>query len=177
MSESSILVVGGALLCVLALFLLKIVLTAHALQQEPEETRGNGYTSQGCPAEIAERIFSDEDRNFIEELKSASVERLFGKERKKVALLWVRQTAAVIRRVMREHTEAARRSADVQLGTELRLLAQYAGSMAVCGALLVLIQLAGPLWLHGLAGYAQGLSQRIADGQRAWATQAVGEKI
>lgn len=177
MSESLSLIIAGVLLGALGLFVLRMALTARALGREPEDSMSEPGASGLCPAECIERIFSEDDRTFVAELKSRSVERLFKRERKTVALLWVRQTARAIRQVMREHTEAARRSADVQLATELRLLAQYAGSMAVCGALLVLIQLAGPLWLHGLAGYAQGLSQRIAEGQRAWATQAVGERI
>lgn len=172
MSESLSLIIAGVLLGALGLLVLRMALTARALGREPEDSMSEPGTSGLCPAECIERIFSEEDRTFVAELKSRSVERLFERERKTVALLWVRQTARAIRQVMREHAEAARRSADVQLGTELRLLAQYGGSMLVCGALLLLIQLGGPLWLRGLAAYAQRLSQGISDAQRALATAA-----
>jgi hypothetical protein len=172
MSGSFSLMIAGVLLGMLALFVLKMALTAHALEQEPEDLPGEPSVAELCPAECAERIFSEDDRAFVWELKSPSVQRLFERERKAVALLWIRQMARGIRRVMREHAEAARRSADVRVGTEMRLFAQYGGSMLICGTLLFLTQLGGPLWLRGLAGYAQRLSQRMAEGQRAFAAAA-----
>jgi len=38
------------------------------------------------------------------------MERLFEQERKKVALVWVRQTSALVREAIREHARAARQS-------------------------------------------------------------------
>jgi hypothetical protein len=63
---------------------------------------------------------------------------------------------------MRGHAEAARRSKDLEVSTEIRIFAQYAASMAVCSVLSIAIQIAGPLWLGGLAHFAQKLSLRIA---------------
>lgn len=176
MSESFSLIIAGVLLGVLALLAVKIALTARALGQEPEDSPSDSASLEGCPAEVAERIFSGDDRQFVEEFKSPSVERLFAKERKAVASLWVRQTAARIRGVMQEHASAARRSADLRPSTEARLLVQYAGSMVVCGALLLLIQVGGLLWLRGLAGYAQRLSQKIGDAQQAFAAAADSQR-
>jgi len=38
------------------------------------------------------------------------MERLFEQERKKVALVWVRLTSALVRNAIREHARAARQS-------------------------------------------------------------------
>lgn len=168
MNESFSLIIGAALLGLLVLFVVKGVLTARALEKEPDDLLDEPAQFEACPAEFVDRIFSREDREFIRGLKTRSLQQFFEKERTAVALLWVRQTASGIRRVMQQHAEAARRSADLRFMMEIRLFVQYCGLMLICGALFILIQLAGPFWLRGLAGYAQTLSQRIADAQRAF---------
>jgi len=40
--------------------------------------------------------------------------------------------------------------------------------MAVCGILSVAVQIAGPLWLGGLAHFAQTLSQRLTKLQESF---------
>jgi hypothetical protein len=101
-------------------------------------------------------------------MESPHLGKLFHQERKDVAQLWVWQTFTGIRRIMREHAEAARRSADLEFTIELRLLLQYSGLLFICGLLFVLIQFAGPVWLRGLALHADRLSQHIADAQEAF---------
>jgi hypothetical protein len=168
MSASFGLIIGAALLGLLVLFIVKVVLAARALEKEADDLLDEPGHFEVCPAEFVDRIFSTEDREFIRGLKTRSLQQFFEKERTALALLWVRQTASAIRRVMQQHAEAARRSADLRFMMEIRLFVQYSGLMLICGALFILIQLAGPLWLRGLAGYAQTLSQKIADAQRAF---------
>ena len=169
MSESFSLIIAAALLGALLLFAVKLVLTARALDKDPDEFLDESSGSEACPTEILERIFSSEDQEFIHALKSRSLEQLFDKQRSAVALLWVRQTASGIHQVMREHVEAARRTADLHVATEIGLFLRYSQLMLICGALIALIRLAGPLWVRGLAGYAQRLSQNIAHAQQALA--------
>jgi hypothetical protein len=169
MNETFSLIIGIALLILMAMFMLKGVVTARMLEREPEEGIEELESAQACPAEIVESIFSERDQEFIRRLQSPRLCAYFEAERRSVALLWVRQTAAGIRRIMREHAAAARRSADLQVMTEVRLVLQYSGLMLLCGVLLISIPLVGPLWVRSLAGYAQRLSEGIARTQLAFA--------
>jgi hypothetical protein len=114
------------------------------------------------------RIFSRADWEFVRGLKAGGIERLFERERKRVALVWVRQTSAIIRKVMREHAAAARQSENLKFSMEINILAQFFALMAVCGTLSMAIQIAGPVWLGGLAHFAQRLSQQVTKLQESF---------
>ena len=118
-------------------------------------------TGEPCPEEFVSRVFSRGDWEFVHGLKVTSIERLFERERKKVALIWVRQTSAMIRQVMHEHAAAARQSENLEFSTEINILAQFLTLMALCGILSLAVRIAGPLWLGGLAHFAQRLSQQV----------------
>jgi hypothetical protein len=130
-----------------------------------------------CPPEFVASIFSHDDQEFVAATKSLHLEKLFKRERKAVALVWVRQTSAAIRRIMREHMIAARQSKDLELMTEVRLLALYVRLMFVCWVLFAVIHSTGPLWLRGLAVYADLLSQRIVGAQQAFGSATVAREI
>jgi hypothetical protein len=121
-----------------------------------------------CPPEYVAKIFSRDDWEFISSAKSPQLEKLFRRERKLVALVWVHQTSTAIRRIMREHTTATRQSRDLHFATETKIVLLYAELMLLCGMLFLAIQSAGPLRLRGLAVYADGLSQRLAQTQQGF---------
>ena len=127
-----------------------------------------------CPPEFVTRIFSPIDWDFVTCTKSRELQKLFRRERKLVALVWVHQTSRTIRRIMREHTEATRQSHDLHFATEIKLVAMYAELMLICGMLLLAIQSAGPQRVGGLAGYAQTLSQRLAQAQQDFKVVTTG---
>jgi hypothetical protein len=160
MIGSASLVAGAVLLLLLLAVIAKGWLAARQLQDVAPASREED-AMEPCAEEVVSRIFSRADWEFVRGLKAGRIERLFEQERKRVALVWVRQTSATIRKVMREHAEAARQSANLQFSTETNILAQFLTLMAVCGTLSMAIQIAGPLWLGGLAQYAQRLSQRV----------------
>jgi len=130
-----------------------------------------------CPPEIATRIFSPVDWEFVTGTKSRELQKLFRRERKLVALVWVQQTSTAIRRIMREHTEATRQSHDLHFATEIKLVAMYAELMLICGMLLLAIQSAGPQRVSGLALYAQTLSQRLAQAQQDFKVVTTGREF
>jgi hypothetical protein len=130
-----------------------------------------------CPPEFVARIFSPDDWKFVSEIKSPQLERLFRRERKLVALAWVQQTSTAIRRVMREHTEAARQSHDLHFATETKLVLLYAELQLLCGMLFLAIQSAGPQRVRGLAVYAGTLSQRLAQAQHDLKTVTAGREF
>jgi hypothetical protein len=160
------LVAGAALL-----LLLMVVATqgwrASRDLHEPQLARSEEDITERCPEEFVLRIFSRADWDFVRGIRCAGIERLYERERRRVALVWVRQTSAVIRRVMRGHAEAARQSKNLQVSVEINILTQYLALMAVCAILSMAIQIVGPLRLGGLAHFAQRLSLRVAQLQES----------
>lgn len=116
---------------------------------------------EACPPEFVSQIFSIGDRDYVARLNSPELERQFQHERNGVALLWVRQTTAAVQRILRRHVEASRRSRDIELMTEVRIVLQYAQLRAACALIFVGIGLAGAQEVRGIAFYADRLSQRI----------------
>ncbi len=135
----------------------------------PELTGGVDETGQeACPPEFASKIFSQDDWTYVRGMKSTRLEKLFRKERRSVALVWVRQASSGIRRIMREHRAAARQSSNLEPATELKIFLQFAALLTICGAMRVGIHLAGPQWVGGPARFAQNLVQQIAEAERAF---------
>jgi hypothetical protein len=167
MIELSSLIAGVVLLLLLMGLAIKGWLAGRYLQETALET-GEPNVAQPCPEVFVSRVFSRGDWEFVRGLKAGGIERLFERERKKVALVWVRQISVTIRKVMREHAGAARQTKNLEFSTEIKILAQFLILMAVCGILSVAIQTAGPLSLAGLARFAQGLSQRVAKIQESF---------
>ena len=166
MIGSASLVAGAVLLLFLAV-VTKGWLAARQLQDVAPASREED-AMEPCAQEVVSRIFSRADWEFVHGLKTGRIERLFKQERKRVALVWVRQTSAIIRKVMREHGEAARQSANLKFSMEINIFAQFLALMAVCGTLALAIQITGPVWLGGLAHYAQRLSQQVTKLQKSF---------
>ncbi len=154
---------------------------AQAAQQLPPKSeltpREEGGEPEACPPEIVSRIFSGDDWHFVEGVRSPLVKKLFRRERKAVALIWVQETSAGIRRVMREHLESARRSHDLEIASEAKIFLQYAQLQSACGVLFACIELAGPQRLRGFAIYTDALARRIADAQLTLRAVSVHHEI
>jgi hypothetical protein len=125
-----------------------------------------------CSPEIVSRIFSANDLKFISGFESPGLERLFRRERTAVALHWVQETSAIISRILQRHLEASRRSADLEIAMEARILLQYARLKLNCGILFALIGLLGPQRLAGAALHTERLTQRIGEALREFQSAA-----
>ena len=136
-------------------------------ETQPNDERGLG---EACPVDVISRIFCREDREFVSGLQCSGMEKLFRAERKSLALLWVQQTTQWIQGIMREHTELARRTPDLEFRTEMKIFFRYAELRMVCGFLFLSIELAGPFWMRGLAMYANNMSRRIGQSHEAFLT-------
>ena len=151
---------------VLLLVLLAVAAKGWLASDESSETE-TGRAAEQCPEEIVDRIFSSGDWEFVRGLKAGSIETIFQRERKRIALTWVQQMSAMVRAAARAHMQAARASANLEFLTEAKMLAQFASLMAGCEVLAAAVRIGGPLWLSGLAQFAQRLSQRAIKLQEA----------
>jgi hypothetical protein len=128
-----------------------------------QEVSRRAFTSGDAlpPAELAVRIFSRRDSEFIERTRSPRLQRLYRAERRRVASHWVRQTSREVSRIMRLHRLRSRHSANLNVAAEGKLFLQYIELRLLCGLLLLSIQLFGPHALASLASQAGMLYQRI----------------
>jgi len=153
-----------------------VVLVAVALvlvlleTSEPEATsHGVSWAKHGrpgcanslLPQEMALRIFSQRDGDFIRLTGSPRLWRIYLRERRKVALQWAYQTSRETRQIMRNHRLRSRESENLNAAVEAKLFFQYVELRFLCGALIVLIRLFGPHVLVNLAAHAGALSYRI----------------
>jgi hypothetical protein len=111
--------------------------------------------------ELVLRIFSREDREFVLQMRSPRLQRMYKEERRKVALHWVRKTSREVRMIMRTHRLISRLSRNLDAAAEAKLLWQYLELQFICGLLVLFIETFGPHALHDLASYAGELSQLI----------------
>ncbi len=174
---------GSALIAAAVLFLLLWIwirtdASSRELPLAPDEwLPGGGEGAEACPPEFVSRIFSGDDLAFVWRLDSPGLKRQFRRERHAVALLWVQQTSAAVRRIMRRHLEASRASQDLEFAVEVRVFLQYAQLRVICGVLFLLVGLAGPERLRGMALYTHRLTQSIGGVLREFESGARAREI
>jgi len=118
-------------------------------------------SSDAQTAACIQRIFSPEDRDFVDKQGSARLRQIYRAERTRVALYWVKRASSEVAHIMREHRLAARESSNLEVAREIGLTVRYAEFRILCGMLVLSIRLLGPHALRDLAGYALHVSQAI----------------
>jgi hypothetical protein len=104
--------------------------------------------------ETIKRIFSVEDAEFIARSAGPDVQCLFLKERKKLALQWVRKARTHVARLMDLHLRLASYTYDPSPRFELKLTAKYLTFVAVSNIVLLLLWLLGPFKTTRSISYA-----------------------
>jgi hypothetical protein len=147
-----------------------VLLLLSADEKIPREETGERWLapeSGGCRdvlpiGDIASRIFSRQDREFVLRLGSPGLRSIYQKERREVALLWVARISGAVGKIMHEHKLASRYSHNLDAGAEAKLVLQHLRFRLVCGLLTVLIRIFGPHALGDLAAHVGELYQRIS---------------
>jgi hypothetical protein len=147
-----------------------VLLLLSTDEKIPKEATGEGWLAPeagGCRdvlpiGDIASRIFSREDREFVLRLGSPGLRSMYQQERREVALLWVARISGAVGNIMHEHRLASRYTRNLDAGTEAKLVLQHARFRLVCGLLMLLIRIFGPHALGDLAAHVGELYQRIS---------------
>jgi len=158
---SAALLVAILLLCLILVWMRANLGLRDAFSHQEALLARQSEDLRDCPQEFVFRIFEGDDLKFISGFASPQLQKFFRRERNAVALLWVQETSAAIRRIMHQHLETSRRSKDLHVATEAKIFAQYAQLRFLCGILFVSIELVGPQKLRGMALYAQELTQQL----------------
>lgn len=104
------------------------------------------------------RCLSQEDVRFVASLGSASVSRLLRRERRRLALQWLRLTRREATRLFGLHVRAARYAADLRPLTEIRLVLELGWFFIVYETLTGLVRLYGPFGTQAYVRSIQGLA-------------------
>jgi hypothetical protein len=149
--------------------LLVVLLLMITGRDEPDEQAHAGSTGRpggNCDhalqrSELVIRIFSPQDREFILLFRSPQLRHIYRKERRMVALHWVRRTSREVRSIMRVHRLGSRQTQNLNVAAEARLVFQYLEFQFICALLAFLIRIFGPHALNDLAVYAGNLYRLI----------------
>jgi hypothetical protein len=132
------------------------------------------------PSEMIDRIFGREDLEFVEALESPEIRELFTAERKRLALVWVRQLRGQIQSLKDFHTRRSRLYASMSRKTELTVALDFADLQVRCRVLQTLLQWRGPYAAPRLvrrtAAAAAGLCV-VLDSSLAFLTPAMAEPL
>ena len=151
---------AGALLLLIAALALNDGLAARNATQD---TKAGRTVASLFPHELLPSVFSTRDWDFVRSLDSVTLKKLFLCERKAVALMWIGETSANLKVVMRQHAVGARGSANLNPMTELRLLSRYVFLLLLCGLMAIAVRVAGPASLGGIARVTQRTFDRVAE--------------
>jgi hypothetical protein len=178
---SLFLIVG---LCATLAALLVVVLRGNRQQ----ETGGN-YELLNRPESLVrlpdrallDRCLSAEDLAFISSLESPRLLRLFLRERRRLAIVWLRQTRREAQRLLELHVRSVRYAADLRPGAEAKLFLAAGLFLVVYTMMSGIVLWYGPLRtrrflqsLQSLAGLLSILGQRIAGGIAPGPLPAIG---
>lgn len=168
--------IGTLVFIVLGVILLTTLLVALLLREQPEtplafEGRQTGESrtilatlNLSLPSRLlADRIFAQDDWHFVCR-ESPSVEQAFLQERKKVALLWLKDTRICVGRIFRFYRIAVRSNAALEFWTELRIAGNYFMFLLMVSSVQSLIYLRGPFYTHGMIMRMFGAADRVSMG-------------
>ena len=118
---------------------------------------------------LLDRCLSAEDLAFISSFASRHLLRLFVRERRRLAIAWLRHTRREAQRLLELHVRSVRYAADLRPGAEAKLFLAAGLFLLVYGMMLGFVFWYGPVRtrrflesLQGLAGVLSQLGERIA---------------
>ncbi len=144
---------------------LLLLLWAVARRQN-EEAAGppdpSEYLVRLPPPALLAKCFAVEDVRFAASLGSRPVLQLLLRERKRLALQWLRLTRAEARRLYRLHVRSARHAPDLQPSAEGRLLVHFGLFLLVYHMMTGLVLFYGPLRAQALIRSIESLANVLS---------------
>jgi hypothetical protein len=167
MDLTLIIVTGGALLLLLLVAWRRGAADDFAaIHDRPESTEYRVHLPERA---LLDRCLAREDEEFVSGLRSPRLLSLLFRERRRLALGWLRQTRREASRLYRLHVHSVRHATDLQPASEMKLLSALGLFLFICGMMMGMVWLSGPLRTRRLlhAGAAQAdllshLGDRIA---------------
>jgi hypothetical protein len=154
-----------------------VALLVLVLCRSRQEEAGGSHEAPNCPEPpvrlpdraLLDRCLSSEDLAYVSSFESQSLLRLFVRERRRLAVAWLRQTRREAQRLLGLHVRSVRYAADLRPGAEAKLFLAAGLFLLIYGAMLGIVSWYGPLRtrrflesVQGLAGVLSRLGEGIA---------------
>lgn len=120
----------------------------------------NALQSELLPDWFVGRLFSEEDWKFAHG-QAAETGSLFDRQRKTVALSWLKQTQEHVARLMDFHLRTARQRPDLKPSAEIKITLEYVQFQLLCKLLSGMIRMAGPMRVRSVAGHAVNIAAHL----------------
>lgn len=113
------------------------------------------------PEDLIARIFAKQDLEYVVRSTPEPVQHLFVEERRKVALVWVRQVRKGVVTLRAFHRAQSRYYSQLSLRTEINLAFSFAALLFACRSLEVALYLRGPYAAPRIVGRTAGVAARL----------------
>jgi hypothetical protein len=162
MGEASFFIfLGVGLIVLLVLWPRRVTRNRSSAATDEVNPRLGGIDVEPPPRMLGERIFADCDWQFVCGIGNAGIQEEFLRNRKSLALSWVRQTRFATSKIMDRHRQAARASLTLRPLTEFGLALHYFSFLTTCGILTALIYLRGPFAAKSVVASAFALADQV----------------
>jgi hypothetical protein len=108
------------------------------------------------------RIFATEDMEFVSRMGTRDIQQLFLKERKELAIQWLRMTQRQVARLMDLHLRLASYTYEPSPRFELKLTVEHLWFILVSNLVLFLLWLRGPFEAATIVGYTLRISESLS---------------
>lgn len=158
------LTVGSFLLVVLFLFLRHTSSPSSRIngRSEAQEVL-NTLQVELLPDWFVDRLFSKEDWEYVKGQNAPGVPHMFDKERKAVALSWLKQTWEHVAQLMDFHVRLSRQRPDLKPSAEVKLTLEYVQFQLLCKVLAAMIRIVGPVRVRAVAGRAADMATHLGE--------------
>jgi len=171
--------IGVALLALLYLFALRSDPKPEGGAQALVGARGalTSLRTGLLPLDLVERVFAQDDLEFVMSRSNPRVQKIFLRERKKIALAWVTQVRKQVLNLKAFHSGQSRLYAGLDARTEIVLALNFISLLVLCRALQAAFYLRGPFAARPMIAPAISVGAKICSvSERSLAFLTPGEQ-
>lgn len=114
------------------------------------------------PRGLVERIFSEEDLEYVRRDAAPGVLPVFLSERRRLAIVWLGNTKQRVQEVMAVYRRAVRGSNSLRAAVEVRPALNYGMFLVSCELMRGLIWMFGPFAVRGAVSHMEGLAEHVS---------------
>lgn len=158
MNETFFFLIIGFLLIAILLFLFR---ETGIRSDQLQRSNKNALPLAEWPGETGELILGPADWDYVYENASPDVRRLFCAERRKLAVLWLREGRRKTRELFRLHRTHSSLSDGIHASVELKVLFDYFALRIGCEFAILMILTSSPAALRTAARWTSGMTNRL----------------
>lgn len=153
-------VAGGLLLVILAHWAFRRAWSASESISSGADA-SKSFRLELPPADLIERVLDPRDLTFVRKESPAETVRLFERDRRALAISWLRHTRWQVGRLMSYHVGAVRQNTNLRPALEIKLGLHYVRFLVVYELIVGLSYIRGPFQIRPMMGYVVGVTTQL----------------